>query len=178
MAPTGEARRPSKVGVIQLGELLRDGVKVSLSTDHTTNYNCDPFVAMRILFALHQHRIGDAIPLTVKRLVQLATLDGAVDLGIADKTGSLTPGKRADIILVRTTDINMTPVGDPYEALVSLAQPGNVDTVIVDGRVLRQGGKFTALDHAKVVKDAQEAAAALRGAGQVAGVSGCVPGGM
>ena len=113
MAPTGEARRPSKVGVIQLGELLRDGVKVSLSTDHTTNYNCDPFVAMRILFALHQHRIGDAIPLTVKRLVQLATLDGAVDLGIADKTGSLTPGKRADIILVRTTDINMTPVGAP-----------------------------------------------------------------
>ena len=163
MAPTGEARRPSKVGVIQLGELLRDGVKVSLSTDHTTNYNCDPFVAMRVLFALHQHRIGDAIPLTVKRLVQLATVDGAVDLGIADKTGSLTPGKRADIILVRTTDINMTPVGDPYEALVSLAQPSNVDTVIVDGRVLRQGGKFTALDHAKVVKDAQEAAAVLRG---------------
>ena len=141
-----------------------------MSTDHTTNYNCDPFVGMRILFALHQHRIGDAIPLTVKRLVQLATLDGAVDLGIADKTGSLTPGKRADIILVRTTDINMTPVGDPYEALVSLAQPGNVDTVIVDGRILRQGGKFTALDHAKVVKDAQEAAAALRAQGEVAGV--------
>ena len=75
---------------------------------------------MRILFALHQHRIGNKMPLTVKRLVQLATLDGAVDLGIADKTGSLTPGKRADIILVRTTDINMAPVGDPYEALVSL----------------------------------------------------------
>ena len=152
IAPTGEARRPSSVGVIQLGELLEAGVKVSLSTDHTTNYNCDPFVAMRILFALHQHRIGNKIPLTVKRLVQLATLDGAVDLGIADKTGSLTPGKRADIILVRTTDINMTPVGDPYEALVSLAQPGNVDTVIVDGRILRRSGKFTALDHAKVVK--------------------------
>jgi len=162
MAPVGEARRPSSVGVIQLGELLEAGVKVSLSTDHTTNYNCDPFVAMRILFALHQHRIGNKIPLTVKRLVQLATLDGAVDLGLAEKTGSLTPGKRADIMLVRTTDINMTPVGDPYEALVSLAQPTNIDTVIVDGRILRQAGKFTALDHAKVVRDAQEAAAALR----------------
>ena len=172
IAPIGEARRPSSVGVIQLGELLEAGVKVSLSTDHTTNYNCDPFVGMRILFALHQHRIGNKIPLTVKRLVQLATLDGAVDLGIADKTGSLTPGKRADIILVRTTDINMTPVGDPYEALVSLAQPSNVDTVIVDGRILRQAGKFTALDHAKVVSDAQEAAAALRSQGEVAGVSG------
>jgi 5-methylthioadenosine/S-adenosylhomocysteine deaminase len=161
-SPTGEARRPSSVGVIQLGELLEAGIKVSLSTDHTTNYNCDPFVGMRILFALHQHRIGSKIPLTLKRLVQLATLDGAVDLGIADKTGSLTPGKRADIILVRTTDINMTPVGDPYEALVSLAQPTNVDTVIVDGRILRQAGKFTALDHGKVVRDAQEAAAGLR----------------
>jgi 5-methylthioadenosine/S-adenosylhomocysteine deaminase len=162
IAPVGEARRPASVGVIQLGEMLEAGVKVSLSTDHNTNYNCDPFVGMRILFALHQNRVGDKIPLTVKRLVQLATLDGAVDLGIADKSGSLTPGKRADIILIRTTDVNMAPVGDPYEALVSLAQPSNVDTVIVDGRVLRQSGKFTALDHAKVVRDAQAAAAGLR----------------
>jgi 5-methylthioadenosine/S-adenosylhomocysteine deaminase len=162
IAPVGEARRPSSVGVIQLGEMLEAGIKVSLSTDHTTNYNCDPFVGMRILFALHQHRIGSKIPLTLKRLVQLATLDGAVDLGLSDKTGSLTPGKRADIILVRTTDINMAPVGDPYEALVSLAQPANVDTVIVDGRILRQSGKFTALDHAKIVGEAQEASAALR----------------
>jgi 5-methylthioadenosine/S-adenosylhomocysteine deaminase len=161
-APVGESGRNSSLGVIQLGELLEAGVKVSLSTDHTTNFNCDPFVGMRMLFQLHRHRIGTRIPLTLKRLVQLATLDGAVDLGIADRTGSLTPGKRADLILVRTTDINMTPVGDPYEALVSLAQPTNVDTVMVDGRILRQAGRFTALDHARVVRDAQEASAALR----------------
>jgi cytosine/adenosine deaminase-related metal-dependent hydrolase len=162
LAPTGEARRPASAGVTQLGELLQSGVKISLSTDHTTNYNCDPFVAMRILFALHQHRIGNKVPLTVKRLVQLATIDGAADLGIAERTGSLTPGKRADIILVRTTDINMAPVGDPYEALVSMGQPMNVDTVIVDGRILRQAGRFTALDHARVVREARDAAMALR----------------
>jgi cytosine/adenosine deaminase-related metal-dependent hydrolase len=162
IAPVGEARRPSSLGVIQLAELLEAGVKVSLSTDHTTNYNCDPFVGMRILFSVHQHRVGAKFPLTLKRLVQLATLDGAVDLGIAEKTGSLTPGKRADIILIRTTDINMTPVGDPYEALVSLAQPTNVDTVIVDGRILRRSGRFAALDDARIVRDGQEAAAALR----------------
>jgi len=118
------------------------------------------------LFALHQHRIGNKFPLTLKRLVQLATLDGAVDLGIADRTGSLSPGKRADIILVRTADINTSPVGNPYEALVSLAQPGNVDTVIVDGRILRQAGKFTALDHPAVVREAHEAAMALRAKAQ------------
>jgi 5-methylthioadenosine/S-adenosylhomocysteine deaminase len=47
----------------------------------------------------------------------------------------------------------MAPVGEAYEALVSLAQPSNVDTVIVDGRILRQSGKFTALDQGKVVQE-------------------------
>jgi 5-methylthioadenosine/S-adenosylhomocysteine deaminase len=165
-SPTGEARRPASAGVIQLAELLEAGIKVSLSTDHTTNYACDPFAALRLLFALHQHRVGMRVPLTMRRLVQLATLDGAVDLGIAGRTGSLTPSKRADIILVRTGDINLAPTmmtgGDPYEALVSLAQPRNVDTVIVDGRILRRGGAFTALDHAAAVRDAQEAVRAVR----------------
>ena len=120
MSPQLEARRASQLGVIQLGELLESGVKVSLSTDHIASISCDPFASMRILFALHLHRIGAKVPLTLKRLLQLATLDGAVDLGIADRTGSITPGKRADLVLVRTTDINTSPAGDPYEAIVSL----------------------------------------------------------
>jgi 5-methylthioadenosine/S-adenosylhomocysteine deaminase len=161
-SPQLEARRASQLGVIQLGELLEAGVKVSLSTDHIASISCDPFGSMRILFALHSHRIGAKVPLTLKRLLQLATLDGAVDLGIADRTGSITPGKRADLVLVRTTDINMAPAGDPYEAIVSLGMPTNVDTVIVDGRVLRRGGKFTAFDHGKIVAEAREAAIALR----------------
>ena len=113
---------------------------------------------MRILFALHSHRIGARVPLTLKRLLQLATLDGAVDLGIADRTGSITPGKRADLVLLRTTDLNMAPVSDPYEAVVSFAQPANVDTVLIDGRILRRGGKSTAFDDAKIVAEAREAA--------------------
>jgi cytosine/adenosine deaminase-related metal-dependent hydrolase len=161
-SPTGESRRPAKAGVIQLGELLEAGVKVSISIDHTGSYGCDYFQCMRILYSLHQHRIGARVPLTSKRLVQLATLDGAVDLGIADRTGSLTPGKRADIILVRTSDINIAPLSDPYEALVTFAQPRNIDTVIVDGRILWRAGEFTALDHAEVLKEAAESAAALR----------------
>ena len=161
-SPQLEARRGSQLGVIQLGELLEAGVKVSLSTDHIASISCDPFSSMRILFALHAHRIGARVPLTLKRLLQLATIDGAADLGIANRTGSITPGKRADLVLVRTTDTNMAPTGDPYEAIVSFGLPTNVDTVIVDGRVLRRGGKFTAFDHAKIVAEAREAAVALR----------------
>jgi cytosine/adenosine deaminase-related metal-dependent hydrolase len=161
-SPTGESRRPATAGVIQVGELLEAGVKTSISIDHTSAYACDYFQCMRILYSLQLHRFGQKMPLTTKRLVQLATLDGAVDLGIADRTGSLTPGKRADLILVRTTDINITPLSDPYEALVTYAQPRNVDTVIVDGRVLVRGGRFTALDHAEVLREAAETSAALR----------------
>jgi cytosine/adenosine deaminase-related metal-dependent hydrolase len=161
-SPQLEARRASQLGEIQLGELLAAGVKVSLSTDHIASISCDPFASMRILFALHSHRIGAKVPLTLKRLLQLATIDGAVDLGIADRTGSITSGKRADLVLVRATDANLAPAGDPYEAIVSFAMPANVDTVIVDGRVLRRGGKFTALDHATIVAEAREAAVRLR----------------
>jgi 5-methylthioadenosine/S-adenosylhomocysteine deaminase len=161
-SPQGESRRGSQLGVIQLGELLEAGVKVSLSVDNITSVSCDPFSAMRILFSLHSHRIGTRIPLTLKRLLQLATLDGAVDLGIADRTGSITPGKRADLVLLRATDLNMAPVTDPYEAVVSFALPSNVDTVLIDGRVLRRAGKATAFDEAKVVAEARAAALALR----------------
>lgn len=162
MSPTGEARRPASAGVIQLGELMEAGVRISMSIDHTTTYNCDCFVCMRMLYALHQHRIGNRIKLTTKRLVELATIDGARDLGIADKVGSLIPGKRADLILIRTTDVNMAPIGDPFDALVSLAQPSNIDSVIVDGRILRRKGQFAALDYPKVIRDATDSVAALR----------------
>ena len=161
-SPVGEARRPASAGLIQFAELLEAGVKVSLSTDNASSYSFDYFAGMRMLYALHQHRVGQRVPLTAQRLVQLATLDGAVDLGIADRTGSLKPGKRADIILVRTGDINIAPAGDPYETLVSFAQPRNVDMVIADGRILLRAGRFTALDHAEVLKEAAESVAALR----------------
>lgn len=161
-SPTGEMGRPASAGVIQLGELLEAGIKTSISIDNTSSYACDYFQCMRILYRLHTHRVGSRIPLNFKRLVQLATIDGAVDLGISQRTGSLTPGKRADLILVRTSEINVAPMSEPYQTLVSFAQPSNIDTVVVDGRILRRGGAFTALSYEDVLKDASETAAALR----------------
>jgi cytosine/adenosine deaminase-related metal-dependent hydrolase len=96
------------------------------------------------------------VPLSTKRLVQFAAIDAARDLGIDQKVGSLTLGKRADIILIRTNDPNMAPVGDPYDALINFAAPSNVDIVIVEGRVLRQNGKYTAVDFREVATKARE----------------------
>ena len=135
---------------------------MSLSVDHTTTYDCNFFMSMRALHTVNLHRFGNKNKTTMKRLVQLATIDGARDLGFADKVGSLTPGKRADLILIRTTDSNLSPVGDPYNALVQLAQPSNVDTVVVDGRILKRGGKLAALDTPKVIAAARAALAGVR----------------
>src|SRR5690606_1953893 len=113
-SPLGEAKRAKDVGEIQLAELLEANVKVSMSIDVFSDQNCDCFNCMRTLYALHKHRLPK-VPLTTKRLVQLATIDGARYLGIDGKTGSLTPGKRADLILIRTTDPNIAPVGEPFD---------------------------------------------------------------
>ncbi len=161
MSPVGEARRPASAGVIQLAELMESGCKISMSIDHTTTYSCDCFGCMRMLYTLHRHRVGDRVRLTSKRLVELATMDGAHDMGVADRVGSLTPGKRADIILVRTTDPNMSPMGDPYEALVALAHPANVDTVVIDGRVMKRKGAFTFFDQQQIARDSLQSAQAI-----------------
>jgi 5-methylthioadenosine/S-adenosylhomocysteine deaminase len=158
-SPVGEARR---AGVTQLAEMLSAGVNMSLSIDHSTTFDADMFKNMGILFSLNMHRLGDKSQLTTRRLVQLATIDGALDLGLGNQTGSLTPGKRADLILIRTNAPNMAPIGDPYDALVQLAQPSNIDLVVVDGRILRRGGQYTGLDYDAVLRDASDAVATLK----------------
>ena len=158
-SPLGEAARP---GDMQFIEMMQAGVPVSISIDNVTAEHCDCFACMHMLQAVNRHRTGGKFKLTTKKLVQMATIGGAEDLGLADKTGSLTPGKRADIILVRTGAPHLGEIGDPYDALVQLAAPSDVDTVVVDGRILRRKGEFTALDYAKLLADAAQSVEALK----------------
>jgi cytosine/adenosine deaminase-related metal-dependent hydrolase len=80
-----------------------------------------------------------------RKVLEWATTGGARALGLADRVGSLTPGKRADLILVRTTDINMAPLTEPVRMIVQSAQPSNIELVMVDGRILKQGNKLTTM---------------------------------
>ena len=153
-------------GLIQYDELNGMGVPLGLSIDASAATNADFFNVMRALMWSDWERHGAPQRLKPKKLVELATIEGAKLLGLADNTGSLTPGKRADLIMVRTNDINMAPVGDPYYAIVFQGQPSNVDTVVVDGRILVRGGKHTAVDVAKTVR---EAADSVRGISERAG---------
>jgi cytosine/adenosine deaminase-related metal-dependent hydrolase len=145
-------------GTIQYSELNAMGVRLGLSIDASAATNADFFNVMRALMWSDWQRTGAPLRLKPKQLVELATIEGAKLLGIADKTGSLTPGKRADLIMIRATDINMAPARDPYYAIAFQGQPANVDTVVVDGRVLVRAGKLTTVDVPKLVREATESA--------------------
>ncbi|HEY7302347.1 MAG TPA: amidohydrolase family protein [Xanthobacteraceae bacterium] len=144
-------------------ELLRLGLKVSLAMDTAPVAGSnDLFSAMRLMMDTQFVRSRDPLSISARQVLEMATINGAWDLGIADRVGSLTPGKRADLILVRANDLNMAPLGDPVTAIVRSAQPHNVDTVVVDGRVLKRDGRLTALDPDEIVAEAAESLAGLR----------------
>jgi cytosine/adenosine deaminase-related metal-dependent hydrolase len=110
---------------------------------------------------LEAARRGDPLALPPRRALELTTVEAARALGLGETVGSLTPGKRADIVLVRTDRLNLAPVADPAVAIVHSAQPADVDTVIVDGRVLKRDGKLTAVDPGRIVAEAEQALRAL-----------------
>ncbi|MGE0036966.1 MAG: amidohydrolase family protein [Xanthobacteraceae bacterium] len=150
-------------GQIQYHELEAMNTQLGLSIDSSAATNADFFNVMRALMWSDWQRRGAPQKLKPKRLAELATIEGAKLLGVADKTGSLTPGKRADLITIRTRDINMAPAGDPYYAIVFFGQPSNVETVIVDGRVLVRDGKLAAIDMSKTIREAAESVRGIVG---------------
>ena len=161
IAPFTASRLAS--GLPYLGDLLKRGVQCSLSVDTTTvGGNADMFSIMRLMLQLNHLRSMDVMEVQPRRILELATIDGARDLGIADRVGSLTPGKRADLILVRTNDLNVAPFGNPALLLVQQAQPYNVDTVVIDGRILKHKGELVAIDAEEVIRKAAESFTAAR----------------
>lgn len=156
VSPMSELRLA--MGWLQVAEFEAAGIDVSFSLDTTAiAASADPFQAMRVAIGLEGVRRADPEALSPRRALEMATLAGARALGLEDVTGSLTPGKRADVVLIRTAALNLAPVVDPAVALVHAAGPANVDTVIVDGRVLKRHGHLTEVDSAEVVAEAEAA---------------------
>lgn len=84
-----------------------------------------------------------AMPVRSREALEWATIGGARAFLMEDRIGTLTPGKKADIVMLRDNDINMAPVYDPVYSIVEIAGAGNVDTVIIDGVVRKQDGRLT-----------------------------------
>jgi 5-methylthioadenosine/S-adenosylhomocysteine deaminase len=150
-------------GLPQVGEFIAAGLPVGLSVDTVElSGNADMFGIMKLVQNIENGKSENEFKLTARRVLELGTIEGARSMGIADKVGSLKPGKRADLIMVSTHDINMAVFGDPAHMIVTAAQPANVDTVVVDGRILKRAGKLTALNAAQISREAAGANLALR----------------
>jgi cytosine/adenosine deaminase-related metal-dependent hydrolase len=150
-------------GVTKILEYLDNGVTLGLSVDTTPlTGNCDMFGVMKVVQNIENGRTESEFRLPPRRVVELATIEGARSLGLADRIGSIARGKRADLILVNARDINMGPFTDPYHMLVDSAQPWNVDTVMVDGRILKRSGKLAAIDAGTLMTEAAKASRNVR----------------
>jgi len=151
--------------------LLQDcGAPVSIGSDVEPSARGDMFTAMRVtlqhernrrIVALGETEAGKPVemPLTVRHALEWATINGARMAGLDHRIGSLTPGKEADVLLLRADDINMLPVWDPVASVVMQAGVANVDTVLVAGRAVKRGGKL-------LYPDLARKAQALRASGE------------
>ena len=150
-------------GLTKVAEFLDHKVNLALSVDTTPlTGNADMFGIMKLVQNLENGRSEDEFKLPARRVVELATIEGARALGLADRTGSLKKGKQADLIMVNTQDINIGPFTEPASMLVDSAQGWNVDTVIVDGRILKRNSKLTAIDVAPLMELASTATRAIK----------------
>ncbi|MFG2885466.1 amidohydrolase family protein [Streptomyces sp. NPDC048297] len=130
-------------GAPMTGRALAAGLRPTLSIDVVPSVAGDMFSAMRVAFAAQRGLDGG---LRSRDLLEFATADAAASCGLDARTGSITPGKDGDIILLCTDDLTVFPVTDPVGTVVSAGHAGLVDTVLVAGRVVKRDGALVDVD--------------------------------
>jgi 5-methylthioadenosine/S-adenosylhomocysteine deaminase len=147
---------PASMG---LQDALDHGVRPGLSVDNDTAYSTDLFTEMRVAFHLQRWAVHGAslrqepsppALLTVRDLLEFATIRGAQNAALQSKIGTLTPGREADIVVIRADDINTMPLTNAVSTVVFHAHAGDVDAVFIAGEVRKWGGRLVGHDLAKV----------------------------
>ena len=156
---TAEGEMKSAYGELLTGRLRARGVDVPIGSDTEVFYSPDMFTCMRVTMQAERHRVSlkslaengekpKVTPVKTYEALRWATMDGARMAHLDRQIGSLTPGKQADIVMLRKRDLNLVSCYDPINAIVLHANPGNVDTVFIAGRKKKANGKvnFNNLD--------------------------------
>jgi 5-methylthioadenosine/S-adenosylhomocysteine deaminase len=138
-------------------------IAVGLGTDGAaSNNDLDMFEAMRQASFLHKLQSGDPRTIPARTALEMATIEGARALGLEKTLGSLTPGKRADVIVVSMAAARQTPMYDPISHLVYTTRGDDVRTTIVNGKVLMRDRRMLTVDERAVLADAAKQAGAVR----------------
>lgn len=139
-------------------ELMENGVVVSLGTDAAApDRSFDMFRNMFQAHRYHARHFRDDSVLPPAQLLEMATIGGARALSMESEIGSLEPGKRADIILVNMRQPHLWPPAHPLQRLARFANGADVDTTIVDGRILMRGRRLVHHDEEAILDRAERA---------------------
>jgi len=152
-------------GIAPIRELLDSGVNVGLATDGSmSSDNQNMFEALRFAALISKIRFPHQPDLWIgaKAAWQMATTGSAKLLGLADDIGAIEPGRKADLILLRSDSAFLRPMNHPVNALVYAETGADVDTVLVDGRIVLQHGRVVTVDEETLRRRAQESADRLR----------------
>ena len=153
-------------GMPAFQEALDHGIRPSLSTDVDVVMTADLFTVMRSALTLQRLLINERafrgeknLParLTCRDVLEFATIEGARAAHLDSKVGSLTPGKEADILMMRTDDMNVFPLNNAPGAIVMLMDTSNVDTVFVAGKIMVWKGRLVGVDLGKLRRLAERA---------------------
>ena len=152
-------------GIAPVKAYLAADVAIGLGTDGAaSNNDLDMFEAMRTASFLQKVATSDPTAVSASAAVRMATIGGARALGMDKQIGSLEPGKRADVIIVSMNAARQTPMYDPLSHLVYVTNGDDVQTTIVNGKVLMRDRKVLTLDRAAALREAKKWAASVSAA--------------
>lgn len=146
-------------GVAPVPEMLRAGIAVGLGTDGAaSNNNLDMFKEMNAAALLQKVSRLDPTAMSARDTVKAATIGGAKALGLEKRIGSLEKGKRADLIIVDLNSPHLVPLYNVYSQLVYATNGADVETVIIDGRIVMQNRKLLTLNEESIKQEARKLA--------------------
>lgn len=144
-------------GLAPVMRLHRAHIPISLGIDTLTlSGNANPFMVMQTTLNLATGMSEDQMALAPLDVLHFMTQGAADEMGLGAVTGSITPGKRADLVLIDARRLGLTPLTDPAAAVVQSTSPMDVDTVLADGRVLKRGGLLIGVDTRELAGEAAQ----------------------
>ncbi|MFC9955820.1 amidohydrolase family protein [Streptomyces nigra] len=154
LAPTSEAQIGLETAIPAVDEALSVGIRPALSIDVEVALASDMFTQMRALHAIQRMRAVNAAygtdhqpsRITTHDVLDFATLQGARANGLEAVTGSLTPGKKADLLVIQAEDLNNMPLNDPIGTVVLGSDPRNISAVLINGEPRKWNGHILDVD--------------------------------
>jgi 5-methylthioadenosine/S-adenosylhomocysteine deaminase len=152
-----ESNMKGASGLARVPEMLSAGLSVGLGTDGpASNNNLDLFEEMDTAAKVHKLVRNDPTVMPAREVFRMATIGGALALGLGDRIGSIEPGKEADLVLIDTRIPELTPLYDVYSHLVYAVKGAHVRTVLIGGRVVVKDRVMTTVDVGEVMARSRE----------------------